>query len=224
MSLRTIWFGFNKHLGIPEEFISRWWAIVEARYSETQRHYHTLAHIEDMFHKFEIVKGKLRSPESVSLAIFFHDIIYEPTKRDNEEQSAELFQQYSQESSIDQNLTDVVVDWIIATKKHQTPEHLTSGAYGQTDLHYFLDMDMAVLGRPNSEYTTYVEQIEMEYNHMSKEAFNSGRTTVMKNFLKVPNIFATKEFRDLYEHQARQNIENEISVREAVMQNTGQTT
>ena len=73
MSLRTIWFGLNKHLGIPEEFISRWWAIVEARYSETQRHYHTLAHIEDMFHKFEIVKGKLRSPESVSLAIFFHE-------------------------------------------------------------------------------------------------------------------------------------------------------
>ena len=48
------------------------------------------------------------------------------------------------------NLTDVVVNWIIATKKHQTPEHLTAGAYGQTDLHYFLDMDMAVLGRPNS--------------------------------------------------------------------------
>ena len=46
-----------------------------------------------------------------------------------------------------------MVDWILATRKHQTPEHLTPGAYGQTDLHYFLDMDMAVLGRLNKGKT-----------------------------------------------------------------------
>ena len=51
-------------------------------------------------------------------------------------------------------LDDVVSTWILATKKHQTPEHTTKGAHGDTDLHYFLDMDMSVLGRPDQGKVT----------------------------------------------------------------------
>ena len=47
------------------------------------------------------------------------------------------------------DLNETVSSWILATKKHQTPEHLTIGAHAETDLHYFLDMDMSVLGKPH---------------------------------------------------------------------------
>ena len=53
--------------------------------------------------------------------------------------------------SISQNgLVESVFHWILETKKHSTPEHLTVNPTAISDLHYVLDFDMAVLGWPKS--------------------------------------------------------------------------
>ena len=73
MSLSIRWADLNKKLGVPEDKSNRWWTIVQTRYSENQRYYHTLVHLEDMFQKFDIVKEKLTQPDAVALAVFFHE-------------------------------------------------------------------------------------------------------------------------------------------------------
>ena len=62
-------------------------------YRESQRFYHTLAHIEHCFGMFDQCESLLDHPEAVELAIWFHDVIYEPGACDNEARSAELYQQ-----------------------------------------------------------------------------------------------------------------------------------
>lgn len=39
------------------------------------------------------------------------------------------------------------MDWIITTKNHVTDGH-KAGCQGSEDIHYFIDMDMQVLGWP----------------------------------------------------------------------------
>ena len=73
MALSVRWMELGKALEIPEDIANEWWTIIETYYSEKHRHYHTLAHIEDMFEKFDAVKHKLSQPEAVALAIFFHE-------------------------------------------------------------------------------------------------------------------------------------------------------
>src|SRR5439155_22696514 len=61
-----------------------------AAYAEPHRCYHTLEHLSEVFK----VAGKLADvatdPAAVQLAIWFHDGVYDPRAKDNEERSAAL--------------------------------------------------------------------------------------------------------------------------------------
>ena len=57
------------------------------RYTEPQRAYHTLQHIEESLVLFASVHHLAENPVDVELAIWFHDVIYDPKASDNEERS-----------------------------------------------------------------------------------------------------------------------------------------
>lgn len=193
-------------LKIPGDLPQKWWGVIEGRYSETQRHYHTLWHLEEMFQHFDRHFKNLTQPELVVLAIFFHDIIYDPRAADNEEKSAEVFSQFSREAgTMEAEKTDKVRQWILITKSHNVQED------SEKDLQFFLDMDMAVLGRPSEDYKIYAHQIREEYKHVPEPEYKRRRSAVLRGFCERQRIFATDEFHELYHDVAIQNMKNEIS-------------
>ena len=84
----------------------------------------------------------------------FYSIIYEPTWKDNEEQSAELFKQFAQEASLHEDDMKVVYQWIVDTKEHK-------GIPGRSncDLNLFIDMDLSIFGASKDDYRTYAKNI-----------------------------------------------------------------
>jgi predicted metal-dependent HD superfamily phosphohydrolase len=60
-------------------------------YCEPQRHYHTLAHVEHCLGMFDQCKSLVSNPDALELAIWFHDVIFEPGRHDNEALSKELY-------------------------------------------------------------------------------------------------------------------------------------
>lgn len=76
--------------GFPAAQIEVVWEKLVEKYGEPHRHHHTLEHVDRMLVDFDATGSK---DDSIELAIWFHDIIYEPGKSDNEARSAELFTQ-----------------------------------------------------------------------------------------------------------------------------------
>ena len=80
---------FSMHLSalnnaITSAAITALWQDIAARYNEPQRAYHTLRHIQQLFEQFDQIKDKLYEPHIIALALYYHDVIYDPKRSDNE--------------------------------------------------------------------------------------------------------------------------------------------
>jgi len=78
-----------------------------------------------------------------------------------------------------------------------------------TNLAYFLDFDMAVLGKPWEQYKIYAQQIRQEYIHFPEKDYCNGRIKVLTS-LKSGGTYVTPEFQKDFEEQAKKNMQNEI--------------
>jgi predicted metal-dependent HD superfamily phosphohydrolase len=188
-------------LHLPLEAEQSIWKVIEAKYSEPVRAYHTLEHICDLIDIATPYVSKITDFNAVQLAIFFHDIIYDPTSSLNEDESAELFVDVMSKY-LDENLVKKVTSYILATKSHHPPN------LDDRDLCFFLDFDMSILGRGRDEYSLYTNKIRREYKHVDEISFNKGRSAFLRKILASNNtVFSTPEFLSEMELKARSNIE-----------------
>ena len=191
---------------IDYQTIADCWQNIVTHYQQPHRHYHTLHHIQALLEQFDGIKDQLKQPESVLLAIFYHDVIYQTQSKpamSNERQSAAYFiAELGGFLPID--LQNRVVELIIATEKHELADT------NDSDMAYFLDMDLRILGQTDLVYQAYCQQIRLEYQHVAKVLYNFSRKKALKRFLDRKRLYFTERFSTQYEQQARQNIKSEI--------------
>ena len=190
-----------------EQILTAWQRLV-SRYSEAHRHYHTLTHLERMFADFDIVMNQLYSPSLVALAIFYHDIIYDPKQSDNEAHSAEFMQTelrfYLQPKQIAQIKSLIMM----------TASHKWAAAEGiqKSDAAYFLDLDLSILGSSWDEYAQYTKAVRLEYRHVSDSDYQTGRTAVLQSLLARDRLYLSEDYHQCLESVARNNIRHELEL------------
>ena len=96
--------------------------IIAAHYGESGRFYHTIGHIGSLLLLFDSVKATLREPLYIELALWFHDIVYDAQRSDNEEQSARLAAEILEPFTIPQQGKETITILIMATKHTSTPQ------------------------------------------------------------------------------------------------------
>ena len=74
------------------EAVNQAWARIERNYGEKFRYYHNFEHLDSMLMALQSICHEVVHPEDTQLAIFYHDLAYDPVSSDNEEQSAEAAQ------------------------------------------------------------------------------------------------------------------------------------
>jgi predicted metal-dependent HD superfamily phosphohydrolase len=179
-------------------------AKLQTLYAEQQRHYHNLKHINNLLQLFSQYEDKIADKEAIFWTIWFHDCVYFPQKSDNEEQSAIVakieLQKIANEISIDTKFIDKVIAFILATKTHTNPTK-------DSDLQWFLDFDLSVLGADAVIYDEYAQNIRKEYAHIPTWKYSIGRRKILAYFLEKDKIF--QFLPESYEKQARENLQRE---------------
>ena len=188
------------------------WQDIAMRYNESQRVYHSLQHIQQLFGQFEQINNHLNQQHIIALALFYHDVIYEPTCVDNELKSAE----YAVESLspyLSAEQCQYIYALIMMTASHQIDDiDKNSDKAKESDAAYLLDMDLSILGASWSEYQQYAQAVRQEYAHVLDADYRVGRISVLKGLLAHPTLYLTDYYHSQLENQARQNIEREIKV------------
>jgi len=178
------------------------WAEIEKSYANKKRHYHTLQHLENVWVELTDVREKIVNWDTILFTLFYHDIIYNPLKSDNEERSAELAENRMRQLSVPDSSIERCKRQILATKSHLIST--------DSDTNYFTDADLSVLGQTWDIYSLYYQNIRKEFSIYPDSVYNPGRKKVLHHFLAMEKIFKTDDFYDKYELQARINLQKEI--------------
>lgn len=188
------------------------WQDIAMRYNETQRVYHSLQHIRQLFGQFEQIKQHLNEPHIIALALFYHDVIYEPTYVNNELKSAEYAVE-ALSSYLTGEQCQYIYTLIMMTASHQIDDiDKNSDKAKESDAAYLLDMDLSILGASWSEYEQYAQAVHQEYAHISNVDYHVGRVKVLKKLLGHPTLYLTDYYHSHLEEQARENIKREIKI------------
>lgn len=173
-------------------------------YSQEHRAYHNLVHIGHVLSEFDDVRAYAIHPNAVEFSLWFHDIFYDTKARDNEERSALFACQTARRLKLPDGFGGYVVDLIVATKHSVVPVSV--------DAKVVIDCDLAILGKSESEYEEYAQNIRKEYAWVPKDVFCDNRGRVLKRFLERSSIYSTDFFRNKYEDRARENLRREHGV------------
>lgn len=184
-----------------EQQITASWNELEIAYSLADRYYHNLEHIRHMLTLLHEVKADCADLPALQLAVFYHDIVYDAQRKDNEEQSAVIAGKRLTELGFKR--VEKVADLILATQKHEGAE--------DRDTNYLLDIDLSILGVQWPRYQAYAQQVREEYRIYPDEVYNPGRVQVLQHFLNTARIFKTDYFYHKLEEQARVNLSKEIA-------------
>jgi predicted metal-dependent HD superfamily phosphohydrolase len=193
----------NKYCG-DAGVIKECWIEIEANYSKKKRHYHTLAHLENLFGQLENVKEHIKDWDTILFTLFYHDVIYDVLKKDNEEQSAILAEKRLIQFGVNAYKIEKCKNQIIATKRHLQNEN--------NDTNYFTDADLSILGADWEQYCKYFNSVRKEYSIYPNIIYNPGRKKVLQHFLSMDRIYKTNYFYDKFEMQAKLNMQKEINL------------
>jgi len=181
---------------------------LERGYAQGERPYHNLHHVVEVLDWLDQVAAGpgWDHPQEVLLAALFHDVIYDPLRKDNELRSADLarasIQQHLSACDLDEALVHALIE---ETARHGAHSHGLS-----RDAMHFLDADMAILGATPERFAAYDAAIRIEYAAVPDDLYAAGRRAFFEKLQASERIFLSDWFHVRLEEQARANVRTAV--------------
>jgi predicted metal-dependent HD superfamily phosphohydrolase len=197
-SLETRWMKRFSCTNKAETIIKNGFKHLATKYSEKHRHYHTLQHVDACMKHLDEIAGHIVDLKAVEIALWFHDMIYDPKRNDNEKRSAKYAEAFLASVNLPPEEISKIAKLVVLTKH---PSHPSSN-----DEKYLIDIDLAILGANEQRYDQYESSIRKEYGFVPSLLYKKGRRKLLLSFAESDRIYLTADFYKKYENQARLNI------------------
>lgn len=204
MDMQTMldrWIEFCKTMNIDSPI--KYFEKIKTSYSETERYYHTFKeHIAQGLEDFEEVKHICENSSLVYFSWLSHDVIYDPRRSNNEEESASFAYALAIKMNLSYKFASSVNNLILITKHTKKPDTI--------DEKLLIDIDLSIFGQPKEIFDEYEKNIRKEYSWVEPEKFREARTNILKQFLNRKHIYSTDFFKQKYEEKARKNLQRSL--------------
>lgn len=174
-----------------------------ACYAEPHRSYHTIQHLNECFMHLENLRSQAEHPDEVELALWFHDAIYDTTKKDNEQRSAQWARDSLLSAGVANEKAERVHELVMFTMHNAVP-------VGR-DAEVLVDIDLGILGAETARFDEYEIQVRQEYSWVPENLYQAARRKVLEEFTSREWIYSTPRFRSEYESRARENISRSLA-------------
>ncbi|MGW8317966.1 MAG: metalloprotease family protein [Candidatus Promineifilaceae bacterium] len=172
-------------------------------YLEPHRHYHNLEHVAYVMEVVTRLKPLAKDDQALQLAVWFHDVIYDPGASDNEVRSAEYAGRQLSRLDLEQEMIAEVQRLIMVTVDHHAADD-------DIDAQILIDADLAPLAAEEAIFEQHSQAIRREFGHVPDDIYRTGRLQVLSTFLNRERIFHTEALYADLEEQARHNLARAI--------------
>lgn len=203
-----------------DELLTRWMALVGAspgaeatgrdllaRWSQPHRHYHDVAHLRAVLDAIDELATEARDADTVRLAAWFHDAVYDGRPGVDERASADLARDVLSRLGLSPARVEEVARLVLLTTDHDPRP-------GDADGAVLCDADLAVLAGDPEHYAAYAAAVRSDYAHVDDDVFRTGRVAVLEALLAANPLFRTRVGRARWEATARRNLGTELALLE----------
>lgn len=199
------WLRLANNLGLDAAAGRSIFSALRENYQEETRHYHNLAHVQQVLETVGRLASYAEDLAAVKLAAWFHDAIYEPGAGDNEARSARYLQATLEPLSISAAVVEEAARLVLLTEEHEAGDSDGNGRV-------LLDADLAILGAEQAAYERYAQAIQREFAHVPEEAYRRGRAAVLRRLLQRNPLYYTRPMQEEREARARRNMRRELAI------------
>lgn len=148
-------------------------------------------------------RALVQEPSLVTAAIWYHDVVYDTHRDDNEERSAVFAQSELASAAWSEPAIRRVAEMILATRHHQADAT-------DSDMLVFLDLDLSILGARSDAYADYCSAVRAEYQWVPEGDYVKARSSFLRAFMARESIYRTPALAALWEPAARLNLQREL--------------
>lgn len=195
----NLWDRLECTQSVDEEY----WRVSHA-YDEPHRMYHSVEHVKHCLDELMTASHLLQEPLVVEFSAWYHDIVYDTHKADNEQRSAEYARDVALVNGLSEKFADKAHSLILATAHIAKPVSI--------DEMLLLDADLSILGQTAERFDDYESAVRFEYIWVPPETFSEKRSEILRGFLDRDAIYCTEHFREKYEISARENLRRSIDM------------
>lgn len=164
------------------------------RWSEPTRHYHNVNHLIDIIADIQEHRDfkylSTFEKQALLLAAFFHDVIYDPKREDNEDQSIKYFlSSYTGKSPA---MSKTVCELIETTKHRKRPLNKLKKIFWESDNAKF-----------SGSYENFLKNeklIRKEYSFVPAEQYKEKRIEILQNSMGLFGVKADNNIKKLIEY------------------------